>query len=107
MIDIVKKSMLAGIGLASITKEKIEEVAGDLMKQGRLTEQEGRKFVEEMLGYAEKTKGDIEKYIDKSIEKTIAKLDLVRKSDLDDLKASIEELKSSRESGDRTAEEES
>jgi len=92
MIDLVKKSMLAGLGFASITKDKVEEIAKDLMKQGSLSEQEGRKFVEEMMGYAEKTKGDVEKYIDKRIENTLVKLDLARKSDVEELRAEIKNL---------------
>lgn len=93
MIDLVKKSMLTGLGIASITKDKIEEIAKDLIKQGDMSEQEGRKFVEEMMSYAETTKKDIEKYIDNAVKKTIDRLDIVRKSDLDELRASIDEMK--------------
>lgn len=92
MIDLVKKSMLTGLGIASITKEKVEDLAKEMIKQGNVSEQEGRKFVEEMMGYAEKTKKDIEKYIDNKIDNTIEKLDLVRKKDLDDLIRSLESL---------------
>lgn len=92
MLDLVKKAMLTGIGIASISKDKVEEIAKDLMEQGSLTEKEGRKFVEEMMGYAEKSKNDIEKYVNKNIDKALGRLDLVRRSDFEDLQKSIKEL---------------
>lgn len=96
MLDLVKKALLTGIGIASISKDKVEEIANDLMKQGNMSEKEGRKFVEEMMGYAEKSKGDIENYInikmDKAIDKAIGRLDLVRRSDIEELQKSIKEL---------------
>lgn len=96
MLDLVKKAMLTGIGIASISKDKVEEIARDLMEQGNISEKEGRKFVEEMMGYAEKSKGDIESYlnknIDKAIDKAIGRLDLVRRSDVEELQKSINEL---------------
>ena len=99
MIEIVKKSMLAGIGIASLTKDKVEEIAKDLVKQGGISEQEGRKFVEEMLGYADKTKNDMEKIVESSIEKVINRLDLVRKKDFDELKKSLAEIQEKLDAG--------
>ena len=92
MIDLMKKSMLTGLGIASLTREKIEELSRELMQQGAATEQEGRKFVEEMMGYAEKTRGDMQKSVDSYVEKALEKFDLVRKKDLDELKQAIADL---------------
>jgi len=99
MIEIVKKSMLAGIGIASLTKDKVEEIAKDLVKQGGITEQEGRKFVEEMLGYADKTRNDMEKIVESSIEKVINRLDLVRRKDFDEVKKSLDEIQEKLDAG--------
>jgi len=37
MIDLIKKSVLAGIGAAVVTKEKIEESLGDFVRQGKVS----------------------------------------------------------------------
>lgn len=37
MIDLIKKTLLAGVGAAVVSKEKIEETLGDIVKQGKLS----------------------------------------------------------------------
>ena len=44
MIELLKKGILTGIGLASLTKEKIERFGKDLIKQGHLSEIEGKEL---------------------------------------------------------------
>ena len=92
MIEFIKKAMFTGIGLASITKDKVEEVAKEFVEQGNLTEKEGRNLVKDMMDYSEKSREELEAQIDKYVEKAISKLDLARKSDIDELKGEILEL---------------
>ena len=92
MIEFIKKAMFTGIGLASMTKDKVEEVAKEFVEQGNLTEKEGRKLIKDMMDYSEKSRGELETLIDKYVEKAIGKLDLARKSDIDELKGKILEL---------------
>ena len=92
MIDFIKKAMFTGIGLASITKDKVEEVAKEFVEQGNLTEKEGRKLVKDMMDYSEKSRGELEGQIEKYVEKAISKLDLARKRDIDELEGKILEL---------------
>ena len=36
MIDLIKKTLLAGVGAAVITKEKVEDTLGDYVRQGKV-----------------------------------------------------------------------
>ncbi len=92
MIEFIKKAMFTGVGLASLTKDKVEEVANEFIEQGNLTEQEGRNLVKEMMDYSEKSRTELEDMIDKYIEKAIIKLDLARRSDIEELKSQIVDL---------------
>lgn len=89
MNDILKKMMLTGIGLAAVSKDKVEEIVKDLIAKGSMTEQEGRKYVEEMTGYAEKAKDELEKQVNGYVEKAIERMDLARKSDIEELQAAV------------------
>lgn len=42
MIDVIKKTLLAGVGAAVITKEKVEDALGDFVKQGKVSAEEAR-----------------------------------------------------------------
>ena len=48
MIDIIKKTLLAGIGAAVITKDKVESALGDFVKQGKVTSAEARAMAEKI-----------------------------------------------------------
>ena len=39
MIDLIKKALYTGVGLAVLTKEKAEELVQELTKQAKLSEQ--------------------------------------------------------------------
>lgn len=95
MIELIKKAMLTGLGMASLTKDKIEEIGRDFIEQGKLSQQEGEKLMEELRARAEESKLEIKKQIEQRIEEILKKMDLVRKSDLDELKQQIKELQES------------
>ncbi len=92
MIDLVKKSMLMGIGFASLTREKVEEIAQELKKQGSLSEQEGKKFVDEVMQRADTARGDMQHIVETAITKAVDKLDYARKSDIESLTAAVADL---------------
>ncbi len=89
MSDMIKKMIFTGIGLAAVSKEKIEESIKEMIAKGNLTEQEGRKFVDEMSGYSEKARSELEKQVNGYVEKAIDRMGLVRKRDLDEIQEAI------------------
>jgi polyhydroxyalkanoate synthesis regulator phasin len=42
MIDLIKKTLLAGVGAAVVTKEKVEETLGDYVRQGKVKAEDAR-----------------------------------------------------------------
>jgi polyhydroxyalkanoate synthesis regulator phasin len=48
MIDLIKKSLLAGAGAAAITKEKVEQALDDFVRQGKVTASDARIMAEKI-----------------------------------------------------------
>lgn len=48
MIDLIKKTLLAGVGAAVITKEKVETALEDFVKQGKVSSHEARAMAEKI-----------------------------------------------------------
>ena len=46
MFELIKKTLLTGVGLAVMTKDKVEELGKELASQAKLSENEGKEFVE-------------------------------------------------------------
>ncbi len=62
MESIIKKFLLGGIGLASMTREKLDELVNELIKRGELSEDQRARFVKEMMNRSSKS---IHKVVDK------------------------------------------
>ncbi|MBU1565881.1 MAG: hypothetical protein KJ630_09665 [Proteobacteria bacterium] len=93
MIDLLKKAVLTGMGVASLTKEKIDEFSQELIDKGKLSEQEGEKFMLEMRKRAEESKEALRNQTDKVVEATLNRMQLVRVSDLEKLQSEIAGLR--------------
>ena len=92
MIDLVKKTMLAGIGLAVVTKDKVLESLDELVQKGKLTKEEAAamsdKIVEEGKVETEKAKVEASKlFID-----MLNRANVVTKDQYDALAARVTEL---------------
>jgi polyhydroxyalkanoate synthesis regulator phasin len=48
MIDLIKKSLLAGVGVAMVTKEKVEESLNEFVRDGKLSAQDARVMAEKI-----------------------------------------------------------
>jgi polyhydroxyalkanoate synthesis regulator phasin len=62
MIDLVKKTMLASVGLAVVTKDKVLESLDELVEKGKLTQEEAAQMSDKIVeeGKAETDKAKVE-----------------------------------------------
>ena len=92
MIDLVKKTMLAGIGLAVVTKDKVLESLDELVEKGKLTKEEAaamsEKIVEEGKTETEKAKVEASKLFNDMLHLA----NVVTKDQYDSLAARVTEL---------------
>ena len=94
MFDTMKKSMLAGIGLALKTWDEVEEMVEDVLKKGEMSEAEGRKFLDEARNKYEEAQGKLEKRVEHTVKEFLKKTNIVTTDELKELKKEIRELKS-------------
>ena len=92
MFDLIKKTILTGVGLAAMTKDKVEELAKELSEKGKLSEKEGKDLLNELLKKSGEAKKDLEKSIEGVLSKTLEKLNIATKKDIDELTAKIRDL---------------
>ena len=92
MKDLIKKGILTGVGLGLMTKEKVMDYAKKAAKEAKLTEEEGRKLVDELLNYSEETRKELEKKINDQVKNTLDQVGVATKEDLNELKKMIDKL---------------
>ena len=94
MFDLVKKSMLAGVGLALKTWDEVEDIVKEIQKRGEMSEAEGRKFLDDVQKRYEETQGKLEKRVEQATKDFLKKTSIVTSDELKELKKEIRELKS-------------
>jgi polyhydroxyalkanoate synthesis regulator phasin len=94
MVDLIKKALYTGVGLAVLTKEKAEELVKDLTQQAKLSEQEGKELFEGLLKQSEQARNDFQAKIDEAVLTVVKRLNLATKDEVASLKAKVEELTS-------------
>lgn len=92
MNEMLKNFLYAGVGAAFLTKEKIEELKGELIDKGKLTKEEGQQFVEDLIKRSERAKDELELWMNKQVEERIKHLDLATSDEVADLRRKVEEL---------------
>jgi len=92
MSELIKKTILAGLGAISLSREKAEEIAGDLIKRGELAKNEEAKFVKDLMDIAEKNKARLEEKIEEVVEKTLTRLDIPTRKEINALREEINRL---------------
>lgn len=91
--EVVKKSMLTGFGLALKAWDEVEDLANEVVERGKMTEKEGKKFIDELQEKYEDAQKKLEDRVDQSVKTVLKKMDVVTSEDLKGLKKEIRELK--------------
>jgi polyhydroxyalkanoate synthesis regulator phasin len=92
MVDLIKKAIYTGLGLAVLTKEKAEELVKELSQQAKLSEQEGKELLEGLLKQSEHARSDLQSKIDEAVVAVVKRLNLATKDEVAGLKEKVEEL---------------
>lgn len=86
--DVVRNAMLAGFGV----QEKVKEFIDELVKKGELSESQGAKLVKEWAEKAGKTSDQLSKGISELVTKTLEKMNLPTKDDIEKLDKKVQSL---------------
>jgi polyhydroxyalkanoate synthesis regulator phasin len=92
MSEMFRKMGLFGIGVISLTQEKLEEFTQEMIKKGDMSREEGKKFVKEVLSEKEKQIKEVEDKINEKVKEAIDKSGIVMKSDMEALQRKIDKL---------------
>ena len=92
MFEVVKKSLFLGFGLATLTKEKLEELAREIARQAQLSETKAREFQVELIHKAEQSRQALGAEIDRRVDQAFAKMGVARSKHTSDIAARLEAL---------------
>jgi polyhydroxyalkanoate synthesis regulator phasin len=82
MAGLFEKGLLTGLGLLEMSREKIEELIGDLEKRGEMSRQDASAFVNNALERGRKEKDLLEEKVKGLADQAFARMNLATREDL-------------------------
>ena len=93
MLDILKKTYLAGAGLAAKGWDEVEVLSKEIAKKAKMSEKEGAKFLKDMRKRYDDTQKKTGNYVENVVKDILKKMDIATSADIKALKKEIQQLK--------------
>jgi polyhydroxyalkanoate synthesis regulator phasin len=93
MPDLIKKTLLASVGLALKTWDEVEDLAKELVDKGKMNEKDGNKFIKDLQNRYEETQKKLEARVEKTVKEFLKKANVVTSDELKAVKKEVRELK--------------
>lgn len=92
MEDLFKKFLYTGVGLVAQTAEKAKKSIDELVEKGKLSQEDGKKIVDDLYRDAEHKKDEFESKLKNFVEKALDKMNLAKAESVDKLEKRIKSL---------------
>ncbi len=92
MLELLKKGMLAGLGAAVLTRDKILEATRKLVEEGKLSSDEAETLTEELIKSGEREWEDAGSKLQSSLKKVSESLEVIRRKEFSELLARVDML---------------
>jgi len=83
--DLFKKFVYTGVGLVSLTKDRLEKTIEELIKEDKISTLEGEKIVKDFFKNTESKKMELEENLKKIVDKAVAKFKFASEKELEEL----------------------
>jgi polyhydroxyalkanoate synthesis regulator phasin len=93
MRDLLSKLISLELGLWSTTKDKIQGFVEEMIRVGEVSQEEGKKLVDEYIARGNKSRQELRNEIDKMILESVNRQDLITRSEFEQLKLEVRELR--------------
>jgi polyhydroxyalkanoate synthesis regulator phasin len=99
MLDIIKKTILAGVGATVTTKEKVESVLHDFVEKGKISSEEAKEVADKIVADGRRELEEAKDTLSANFEEILRKANLVTRKELDALEERVSQLESPPDTG--------
>ncbi len=92
MFDFLKKTYLFGLGIASMTKERVEEMVDEMVKRGEVAEKDRSKVLDDLLSRAKEEQQKLSSTVKENVKNIVHEMGLPTRDELLALVKRVEEL---------------
>lgn len=92
MLEVVEKTLLAGIGALALTQKKAEELIDDLKERMNLSEEEGKNLLDKLRNAAKENQEKLEELAQTEVKKACDRVGVVTSEDFVKLQKKVAQL---------------
>lgn len=92
MKNLIKRSVLAGVGLLSLTREKAQEYVDELVEKGEARREDANDLVERLTKRGEEERKSMRKLVRDEVSNVMSELGVATQKDMQDLGKKIDTL---------------
>ena len=92
MVELFEKMMVSGLGALALSKNKAEELLGELREKYRLSEDEGKALLSKLQTMAQQGKDNLAEIAENEVKAAIRAAGLVTRSDYELLEKRVADL---------------
>jgi len=92
MENLFKKFVYTGVGLVSLTKDKVQKLVDEMVDENKISATEGKKLVEDFLKNTEEKRTEIEGQLKNGVEKVVKKFNFATQKEVENLEKRIKDL---------------
>ena len=89
MFEMLEKVILAGLGAMSLSQKKADELLDELREKYKMSEDEGRNFLEKAENMAKEMKSRLYELSETEVKKTIDRIGLVPRDEFEQLQKRV------------------
>ncbi|MDO9310031.1 MAG: phasin superfamily protein [Deltaproteobacteria bacterium] len=94
MLELLEKAVMTAIGTVAITQKKGEELVAELKDKFKMSEDEGKNFVERIQSIAKDSREKVQQMAEIEVQKVVDRLGLVTREEYDRLVKRVQDLES-------------
>jgi polyhydroxyalkanoate synthesis regulator phasin len=104
METLIKKVIYTGVGIASAANEKVQTRINEWVEKGKVSEEEGKKVVDDLLNDTDTKKEEVEGKIRDYVENFLAKFDFPTRNEVSSLQEKLNALEAKLETSTKEPE---
>ncbi len=92
MVELLKKTLYVSLGVITMTKERLEELAKKVASEAKLSESEGKQFIDEVLKRSDEIKESIDKIVSEKTTALLKTMNIPTRTEMNALELRVKKL---------------
>jgi polyhydroxyalkanoate synthesis regulator phasin len=92
MVELLKKTLYVSLGIITMTKERLEDLAKKVASEAKLSESEGKQFIDEVLKRSDEIKESIDKIVNEKTTVLLKTMNIPTRTEMNALELRVKKL---------------